>query len=80
MCRRNSTRKRLRVAVPSTTLPDKEKITKYLDAVTAKAGDLNPKLASCMQIAQPFIVLPIQIAGCLAPFYLWAYKWCCKIC
>ena len=61
--------------MPSTRLPDKEKITRYLDAVSARAGELHPKLATCMTIVQPFIVLPIQLMSCCAPFYLWACKW-----
>jgi len=61
--------------MPSTQLPDKEKITKYLDAVTAKAGEVNPKLASCMEVCKPLIVLPIQLISCITPFYLWCYKW-----
>jgi len=62
-------------AMPSTALPDEAKISVYLDGLTAKAGELNPKLENCMVVAKPFIVLPIQVAMCVAPFYVWALKW-----
>ena len=63
------------IEMPSTKMPDKALIDKYLDAVTSKAEGMNPKMGACMKIVQPFIVLPIQLAMCLAPFYMWFYKW-----
>ena len=64
-----------RLAVPSATLPDKEKISKYIDAAAQGAGNVNPALASCLSACKPFIVLPIQLVSCIAPFYAWAYQW-----
>ena len=61
--------------MPTATLPDKEKIEKYINAVAHKAEEVNPKLASCLTAAAPVITLPIQLVTCIAPFYYWAYSW-----
>jgi len=63
------------IEMPSTKLPDKELIGKYLDGLTNQAETLNPKLGGCMVVMKPFIVLPIQLFMCLSPFYMWVYKW-----
>jgi len=63
------------IQMPTTKLPDKDLIAKYLEGVTSKAEGMNPKMGACMKIVQPFIVLPIQLVMCLAPFYTWFYQW-----
>ena len=40
--------------MPTTKLPDKDLIAKYLDGVTSKAEGMNPKMGACMKVAQPF--------------------------
>ena len=61
--------------MPSTALPDQERIGKYVDGLTSKVNELNPKLAGCLETCRPIIILPIQLIMCLSPFYFWAYKW-----
>ena len=61
--------------MPPTRLPDKEKIDKYLDAVSSRAGEVDPRLASCMTCAKPILGRIAQLIGCCAPFYVWLYKW-----
>ena len=65
--------------MPSATAPDTTKINKYLDAVSAKAGEMNPKLAGCINAMQPAVLLVIQMVACVVPFYLWAVQWVFKI-
>ena len=67
------------IAMPSTKMPDDKLIGRYLDGLTNQAETLNPKFGSCMAVAKPFIVLPVQLAMCVAPFYFWFLRWCVAI-
>ena len=50
-------------------------IGRYVDMVAKQAQTMNPQVASCLDACKPLIVLPIQLATCCAPFYVWAYHW-----
>ena len=65
--------------MPKAAMPDATKISAFLDAATAKAGEMNPQVARCLVVTKPFIIVPIQIIMCLAPFYLWMIRWAIKI-
>ena len=65
--------------VPKVHMPDATKIDMFLNAATAKAGEVNPKFAGCLAATKPFIILPIQLVMCLIPFYMWLLQWAVKI-
>jgi len=65
--------------LPPVALPDGEKIGLYLDAAVEKAKDINPKLATALAVAKPFIILPIRVILCLGPLYVWLFTLMYKI-
>jgi len=65
--------------MPTAVLPEAMKISMFLDAATAKAGDINPGIANCMATAKPLIIWPIRVFMCLAPFYMWMLEWVVRI-
>merc|ERR1711998_829433 len=50
--------------MPKATLPEATKISMFLDAATAKAGDFNPQVAGCLEASKPFIIFPVRVVMC----------------
>lgn len=64
-----------KIELPSTKLPDKALIDKYVSGLASKADGMDPRLGQCLKVVQPAVVLVTQLAMCIAPFYMWFYKW-----
>lgn len=60
--------------MPATTLPECDKIERYLDALASQVPD-NPHLNRCVDLTKPAILLVLRVALCCAPFYAWMAKW-----
>ena len=55
-----------KIELPSTKLPDKALIDKYVSGLASKADGMDPRLGQCLKVVQPAVVLVTQLAMCIA--------------